>query len=32
VIASNEVIAAFIGNFMPTMAHLNPEFQPAVNA
>jgi len=28
----NEVIAAFIGTFMPTMAHLNPEFQSVVNA
>lgn len=28
----NEVIAAFIGTLIPTMAHLNPEFQPVVNA
>ena len=28
----NEVIAAFIGTFMPTIAHLNPEFRPVVNA
>lgn len=28
----NEVIAGFIGTLMPTMAHLNPEFQPVVNA
>lgn len=28
----NEVIAGFIGALMPTMMHLNPEFQPAVNA
>jgi hypothetical protein len=27
-----EVIAAFIGTFMPSMAYLNPEFQPVVNA
>lgn len=28
----NDVIASFIGTFMPSMAHLNPEFQPVVNA
>ncbi len=28
----NEVIAAFIGTFMPSMAHLNPQFQSGVNA
>jgi len=28
----NEVIAGFIGTLMPTMAHLNPEFQAVVNA
>jgi hypothetical protein len=28
----NEVVAGFIGTLMPTMAHLNPEFQPVVNA
>jgi hypothetical protein len=28
----NEVVAAFIGTFMPTIAHLNPEFRPVVNA
>jgi len=28
----NGAIAAFVGTFMPTMAHLNPEFQPVVNA
>lgn len=27
-----DVIASFIGTFIPTMAHLNPEFQPVVNA
>jgi len=27
-----DVIASFIGTFMPNMAHLNPEFQPVVNA
>jgi len=27
-----DVIASFIGTFMPTMAHLNPEFQRVVNA
>jgi len=28
----NGVMASFIGTFMPSMAHLNPEFQPVVNA
>jgi hypothetical protein len=28
----NEVVAGFIGTLMPTMVHLNPEFQPVVNA
>lgn len=28
----NDVIASFIGTFMPSMARLNPEFQPVVNA
>ncbi len=28
----NDVIASFIGTFMPNMEHLNPEFQPVVNA
>jgi len=28
----NEVIASFIEEFMPSMAHLNPEFRPVVNA
>jgi hypothetical protein len=28
----NEVIAGFIGTLMPTMGHLNPEFQSVVNA
>ena len=28
----NEVIAGFIGTLMPTMVHLNPEFQAVVNA
>ncbi len=28
----NEVIAAFIAGFMPTMQHLNPHFKPTVNA
>jgi len=27
-----EVIASFIGSVMPNLAHLNPEFQPVVNA
>jgi len=27
-----EVIASFIGTFMPNLSHLNPEFQPVVNA
>jgi hypothetical protein len=27
-----DVIASFIGTFMPNMTHLNPEFQPVVNA
>lgn len=27
-----EVIASFIGNIVPTMKHLNPEFHPVVNA
>jgi hypothetical protein len=28
----NEVIASFITGFMPTMQHLNPQFESAVNA
>jgi hypothetical protein len=28
----NEVIASFIAGFMPTMQHLNPQFESAVNA
>jgi hypothetical protein len=28
----NDVIASFMGTFMPSMGHLNPEFQPVVNA
>jgi hypothetical protein len=28
----NDVIASFIDGFMPSMGHLNPEFQPVVNA
>jgi hypothetical protein len=28
----NKVIAAFIGTFMPSMAHLNPQFQSGINA
>jgi len=28
----NEVISAFIVDFMPGREHLNPHFQPAVNA
>jgi hypothetical protein len=28
----NEVIAGFIGTLMPTMANLNPQFKPVVNA
>jgi len=27
-----DVIASFIGSFMPNRAHLNPQFQPVVNA
>lgn len=28
----NEVTASFIGTFMPSMAHLNPQFHSSVNA
>jgi len=28
----NEVIAAFIKAFAPNLGHLNPQFQPPVNA
>jgi hypothetical protein len=28
----NEIIAAFIGIFMPILAHLNPEFRHVINA